>query len=215
MTEPTARAIPWKSSQTRFAVCRECDLCAYPHAGRFPEAAIARRGDHVYRRGPGWHEDQQGLPFVGASGKFLDELLGIAGSEARRRLHHQRRQVPPAGQSRSAAGRDCRLQWLPRSADRRHRAGDGRHAGSIFDGAWFPGRQDLEDPRSAEAFGSFTVVPMYHPAAALARTGGSRMQIEADFAKLPAILDKARRDRERSAAGERAASPDLDQMKLF
>ena len=26
--------------------------------------------------GPGWHEDQQGLPFVGASGKFLTELIG-------------------------------------------------------------------------------------------------------------------------------------------
>jgi len=26
--------------------------------------------------GPGFHEDQQGRPFIGAAGKFLDELLG-------------------------------------------------------------------------------------------------------------------------------------------
>jgi DNA polymerase len=29
--------------------------------------------------GPGWHEDQQGRPFVGNAGKFLNELLGRAG----------------------------------------------------------------------------------------------------------------------------------------
>jgi len=28
---------------------------------------------------PGFHEDQQGLPFVGAAGNFLDELLGSIG----------------------------------------------------------------------------------------------------------------------------------------
>ena len=29
--------------------------------------------------GPGFHENEQGRPFVGASGKFLDELLAQAG----------------------------------------------------------------------------------------------------------------------------------------
>src|SRR6266513_292819 len=29
--------------------------------------------------GPGYHEDKQGRPFVGAAGQFLNELLGIAG----------------------------------------------------------------------------------------------------------------------------------------
>jgi len=29
--------------------------------------------------GPGYNEDQQGKPFVGQAGKFLDELLGYAG----------------------------------------------------------------------------------------------------------------------------------------
>lgn len=28
---------------------------------------------------PGFHEDQQGLPFVGASGKYLEQLLGMIG----------------------------------------------------------------------------------------------------------------------------------------
>src|SRR5690349_2344650 len=29
--------------------------------------------------GPGFHEDQQGRPFVGASGKFLEEMLASIG----------------------------------------------------------------------------------------------------------------------------------------
>ncbi|MDP7469482.1 MAG: uracil-DNA glycosylase, partial [Dehalococcoidia bacterium] len=28
---------------------------------------------------PGWHEDQQGRPFVGPAGRFLEELLGMIG----------------------------------------------------------------------------------------------------------------------------------------
>jgi DNA polymerase len=33
--------------------------------------------------GPGFHEDQQGLPFVGASGKYLEELLAAIGLSRR------------------------------------------------------------------------------------------------------------------------------------
>ena len=32
---------------------------------------------------PGWHENQQGRPFVGPAGQFLDELLGVDQPEAR------------------------------------------------------------------------------------------------------------------------------------
>lgn len=59
-------------------VCTLCELAvsrtnAVPGAG--PENA-----DVVFiGEGPGWHEDQQGLPFVGASGKFLTELIERAG----------------------------------------------------------------------------------------------------------------------------------------
>lgn len=39
-----------------------------------PEADLMFIGE-----GPGYHEDQQGLPFVGAAGKLLDELLAEVG----------------------------------------------------------------------------------------------------------------------------------------
>ena len=63
------------------ATIRACDQCplhsartqAVPGAGR-PDADIMFIGE-----APGYHEDQQGLPFVGASGKYLGDLLGQIG----------------------------------------------------------------------------------------------------------------------------------------
>ena len=54
--------------------CRRCELSqsrdnAVPGEG--PEdAEILFVGE-----APGWHEDRQGRPFVGAAGKYLEELL--------------------------------------------------------------------------------------------------------------------------------------------
>jgi len=58
--------------------CKDCEL----HQGRThsvpgegnPDAGIVFIGE-----GPGFYEDQQGRPFVGASGKFLDDLLRSIG----------------------------------------------------------------------------------------------------------------------------------------
>jgi len=60
---------------------RQCPLCplaagrthAVPGAGR-ADADIMFIGE-----APGYHEDQQGLPFVGQSGKYLNELLEMIG----------------------------------------------------------------------------------------------------------------------------------------
>jgi len=59
-------------------VCRLCDLSrSRTHAvpGEGPVGARV----FLVGEGPGYHEDQQGRPFVGAAGKFLDTLLGEAG----------------------------------------------------------------------------------------------------------------------------------------
>ncbi len=58
--------------------CQKCPLYsgrthAVPGTGR-PDADIMFIGE-----GPGYHEDQQGLPFVGASGQYLTELLAKIG----------------------------------------------------------------------------------------------------------------------------------------
>lgn len=60
------------------AACRKCELCegrinVVPGFGN-PEARVMLIGE-----APGKNEDKQGLPFVGAAGKYLTELLGYAG----------------------------------------------------------------------------------------------------------------------------------------
>src|SRR5262245_21871812 len=63
------------------AEVRGCTLCKLHHGtiqavpGEGPaDAKIMFIGE-----APGFHEDRQGLPFVGAAGKFLEELLALAG----------------------------------------------------------------------------------------------------------------------------------------
>ena len=58
--------------------CQQCPLYsgrthAVPGSGR-ADADILFIGE-----APGYHEDQEGLPFVGASGKYLDQLLAQIG----------------------------------------------------------------------------------------------------------------------------------------
>ena len=60
--------------------CTRCELHrsannGVPGEGN-PDARILIIGE-----APGWHEDKQGKPFVGNSGKFLTELLEKAGLE--------------------------------------------------------------------------------------------------------------------------------------
>ena len=81
------------SDQVR--ACQACRLArgrthAVPGSGS-PQAEIMFIGE-----APGYHEDQQGLPFVGAAGQFLDQLLAVHRPHARRGLYRQRGQVPAA-----------------------------------------------------------------------------------------------------------------------
>ncbi|MBI3161293.1 MAG: uracil-DNA glycosylase, partial [Chloroflexi bacterium] len=58
-----------------------CTSCAL-HEGR--KKAVTGEGPAnaeimFIGEGPGFHENEQGRPFVGAAGKFLDQLLAQAG----------------------------------------------------------------------------------------------------------------------------------------
>ena len=73
--DPTAEL---KSIAEQITRCRACKL------GDGRARAVPGEGDPQTKvlfvgEAPGYYEDQQGRPFVGASGKFLEELLGFAG----------------------------------------------------------------------------------------------------------------------------------------
>ena len=74
---------------------------------------------------PGFHEDQQGVPFVGQAGKLLDRLLAGIGLYARRRLHRERPKCrPPATATR------CRTRSRPASATSSARSSSSSRASS-------------------------------------------------------------------------------------
>src|SRR5687768_3917619 len=76
MTTDSAIRLEEIGAQVR--VCTLCELCrgrtlAVPGNGD-PQAEILFIGE-----APGWNEDREGLPFVGAAGKFLNEMLATIG----------------------------------------------------------------------------------------------------------------------------------------
>ncbi len=130
------------------SACTRCRL----HEGRTqvvfgagnPDADLMFVGE-----APGFHEDQQGVPFVGQAGKLLDRAARGDRPHARRRLHRERAQVPPAGQPRPAARRDRGLRAAPLPPDRADPADGDRHARQLRDEA--PLRQAARDHARARA----------------------------------------------------------------
>lgn len=68
----------WEALERECASCRECALWQTRNKVVFGvgnrEAEVMLIGE-----GPGAHEDEQGVPFVGRAGKLLDDMLAIIG----------------------------------------------------------------------------------------------------------------------------------------
>lgn len=162
-----------------------------------PEADIVFIGE-----APGKKEDELGLPFVGASGKFLDEMLAS--------IHLKRSQVyvtnivkyrPPANRDPSPAEKSAFVPYLQRQLEVIKPllvVTLGRHSGEAF----IPSlkiSQDHGQPKrlklrlhSGEGELVVVILPLYHPAAAL-YNGGMRQTLIDDFGRIPQILEKIRK----------------------
>lgn len=193
-------------------VCPKCELA------RTRTRAVPGEGNSAARvmligEGPGWHEDQQGRPFVGAAGKFLNELLELAG------LKREDVFITNVVKCRPPGNRDPlpdEIAACKPYLDRQIGAIDpdvvvtlGRHSMS----RWFPGEKISKIHGQPRKDGGRLIVPMYHPAAAL-HQGALKAIIEEDFAKLPKYLVDVERDRLKGAENEPAELP-VNQMKLF
>jgi uracil-DNA glycosylase len=139
---------------------------------------------------PGAREDETGLPFVGAAGKFLDDLLaGIGLSRETVYICNVVKCRPPGNRDPEADEIAACKPYL----DRQIEIVNPKvivTLGRFSMQRWFPGVAISRIHGSAKHVDGRTVVPMYHPAAALHR-GDLRAVIEADFAKLPALVAQA------------------------
>jgi DNA polymerase len=137
--------------------------------------------------GPGFYEDQQGRPFVGASGKFLDELLAGIGLDRRKVfIANVVKCRPPSNrdpQPDEIEACDKYMQEQIAIIDPKVIVTLGRHSMQRY----FPGEAISRVHGQPRRNGERIIVPMYHPAAAL-HQGSLRKTIEADFARLPDFL---------------------------
>ena len=194
-------------------VIRRCPLCdlartrtkAVPGDGP-PDAELLFIGE-----GPGFHEDRQGRPFVGAAGKFLDEMLASIGlSRERVFVTNVVKCRPPGNRDPLPAEVAACAPYLERQIallDPLVIVTLGRHSMARF----FPGELISRIHGSARVLDGRTVVALYHPAAALHQQA-LRATLEADFAKLPGYVEEARRRQQ--AKPEPPATPP-EQLSLF
>jgi uracil-DNA glycosylase len=136
---------------------------------------------------PGAKEDATGMPFVGAAGKFLDEmLLGIGLERSKVYITNIVKYRPPANRDPSPDEIKAFMPYLKRQIEIIHPkliVFLGRHAMSVFFPDWRISAVHGQPKRK----GGYTYLPLFHPAAAL-YNGGMRQTLTNDFSKIPTIL---------------------------
>jgi len=171
-------------------LCQLCEIAKYrtktvPGEGA-EDAEIMFIGE-----APGWHEDQQGRPFVGPAGQYLDQLLALIG------LKRQQVYIANVIKCRPMGNRDplpseilsCR-KWLERQIEviqPKMIVTLGRYSMAMF----FPGKSISKIHGTAQKRDDVVYYAMYHPAAALHQQS-LRQAIEADMLKIPALLAEAK-----------------------
>jgi uracil-DNA glycosylase family 4 len=168
-------------------------LCARrrPHAGRLgsgdPNADLMFVGE-----APGFHEDQQGVPFVGQAGKLLDTLLGGIG------LTRGDVYVANVLKCRPPGNRDPQPDEIEACESHLFRqielirprlvATLGNFATKLLSGKPAGITRVHGVPQEVTLGGNaVTLYPLYHPAAAL-YTRAMLTVLEQDFARIPALL---------------------------
>jgi len=168
------------------AACRDCELAKY--RTKVVPGEGAEDADLLFiGEAPGWHEDQQGRPFVGPAGQFLDELLASIGLRREEiyianvikcRPPQNREPLPVEIQS-------CR-KWLDRQVEiiqPQMIITLGRYSLARY----FPNESIGKVHGKPRKLGDVVYYPMYHPAAAL-HQGSLRRTIETDMIRIPQIL---------------------------
>ena len=190
-------------------VCTRCELYK-TRTQSVPGEGPADARVMLIGEAPGWNEDQQGRPFVGAAGKFLEELLGAAGlSRGDVFITNVVKSRPPGNRDPLPDEIAACVPWLERQIE----VIDPDvivTLGRFSMARWFPGERISKIHGQSKRVGRRLIVPMYHPAAALHQQA-LRQTIVEDFGKLPKILAEAERQRDEDVEDE----PPAEQMLMF
>jgi uracil-DNA glycosylase len=174
------------------AEVNKCTRCELHHsrkngvAGEGPvDAEIIFIGES-----PGFHENEQGRPFVGASGRYFDELLALCN------LKRQSVFLGNVVKCRPPTNRDPQAEELTACnffLDRQIQVIKPRvivTLGRFSMAKYFPHAKISEIHGQPMRVRGSLIIPMYNPAAAL-HLPSLKSTLEADFAKLPELIASA------------------------
>ena len=164
---------------------------------------------------PGFHEDQQGIPFVGRAGQLLNQLLeeqGIARDDVF--ITNVLKSRPPDNRDPQPDEIETCRPYLERQVELiepRVICTLGNFSTKLLTGSP-QGITRVHGQPQERRLGQRTVqlFPIFHPAAGL-RTPKVKEQLREDFAKLPALLAEPVPQEPAPDAGHAAAQPPADQ----
>jgi uracil-DNA glycosylase family 4 len=169
-------------------VCQKCQL----HFGR--KRAVPGEGPTNSKimfigEGPGFYENEQGRPFVGAAGKFLEELLAGIG------MRREQVFIGNVVKCRPPGNRDPLPEEIEACGGYLERQIAALNPQIIVTLGRYSMAKFLPNAKISAVHGQSyqmngrLVVPMYHPAAALHQPS-LKADIERDFARLPELISK-------------------------
>ncbi len=205
----------------RVAVCEKCKL-HFSRKKAVPGDGPADADILFIGEGPGFYENEQGHPFVGQAGKFLDELLVTAGYDRSSVF------ITNVVKCRPPENRDPELDELTACAvylDKQIETINPHvivTLGRISMGKFLPAARISSVHGHAFNVNGRLIVPMFHPAAALHQPS-LKATVVADFAALPKLIEESKRAKGKVAPSaqsepaptEKPEEPPAEQLKLF
>jgi DNA polymerase len=171
------------------AVCMKCAL-QHSRKNAVPGEGPANAEIMFIGEGPGFYENEQGRPFVGQAGKFLDELLTGIG------MKREQVFIGNVVKCRPPGNRDPLPDELAACGNYLERQIQAINPRVIVTLGRFSMARFLPNAKISEVHGQSyqvkgrTIVPMYHPAAALHQPS-LRPIVEKDFKRLPGLIAHA------------------------
>jgi uracil-DNA glycosylase family 4 len=175
--------------QTLHERIRRCTLCKL-HGGR--TNAVPGEGPEKVEimfigEAPGFHEDKQGRPFVGAAGQFLEELLaGI-------KMNREQVFITNVVKCRPPANRDPEDEEIEACRDYLDRQIELLQPkmivtlGRFSMARYFPNAKISQIHGQPKKMDGVIYYPMYHPAAALHQPS-LRRTVQEDMQQIPELL---------------------------
>jgi DNA polymerase len=195
------------------AVCTKCAL-QHSRKNAVPGEGPANAEIMFIGEGPGFYENEQGRPFVGQAGKFLDELLTGIG------MKREQVFIGNVVKCRPPGNRDPLPDELAACSAYLERQIQAINPRVIVTLGRFSMARFLPNARISDVHGQSyqvkgrTIVPMYHPAAALHQPS-LRPMVEIDFKRLPVLIAHAVPAADPGEEKDQEAKPQPKQLSLF